>query len=306
VSPPSQWKAVGKPASWSAWDVVPTGNNNQAKATFTVPASRGAESRVSVYADGAKVAQLATLGEAEALFDVANNLGPHTVMLEVCNEKGACTQSSTQPVQTFGPLVASNIHSLTATIDSTRISWTVEVDSNGDGATLTVTSDRGRSEQFTVPIGVATFTTQPMDFGYRATENVTATLSDSGPPRGPVSQTNAATTVDPPPPTVEVSRGAPCSDDPAAGRPACHTSETDGDPNNCIDASCAFVHLKLSNWDSGLPVYCIVNDHQPGQGVAPNTEFDSRYYFGEVGGNVHVYCEQLGTNATADFTWPAS
>ncbi len=306
MSPPSQWKAVGKPASWGAWTVVPTGNNNQAKATFTVPASRGAESRVNVYADGAKVAQLASLGQAESTFDVANNLGPHTVTLEVCNEKGACTQSSTQPVQTFGPLVPSNIHRLTANIDSTRISWTVEVDSNGDGATLTVTSDRGRSEQFTVPVGVATFTTQPLDLGYRQTENVTATLSDNGPPRGPVSQSNSATTVDPPPPTVEVSRGAPCSDDSSAGRPACRTGETDGDPNNCTDASCAFVHLKLTNWQPGLSVYCIVNNHQPGQGVAPNTDFDSRYYFGQVGGTVHVYCEQLITNASADFTWPAS
>ncbi len=301
----TQWKAVGKPASWGSWSLIATGNNNQAHASFTVPASRGSESRVSIYADGAKVQQSNALGSSDATFDVPNNLGPHTVMLEVCNEKGACTQSSTQNVQTYGPIVQSDIHRITSTIDVTRISWTVEVDSNGDPATLTVTSDRGRNESFPVPIGVSTFTTQPLDLGYQETETVTVTLSDAAPARGPASQTESATTEPPPPPTIEVSRGALCSDDAAAGRQPCRTIDTDGDPNNCTDLSCGFVHLKLTNWTPDVPVYCIVNNHQPGQGVAPNTEFDSRFYYGIVGGTVHVYCEQFSTNTAVDFVWPA-
>ena len=52
----------GKPASWGAWSLQPTGSNNQARATFTVPSSRGAESQVRVYADGVKVQQLAGPG----------------------------------------------------------------------------------------------------------------------------------------------------------------------------------------------------------------------------------------------------
>ena len=42
---------------------------------------------------------------------------PHAVSLEVCNEDGACTQSSAQNVQTYGPLVAAHIHSITPTIN---------------------------------------------------------------------------------------------------------------------------------------------------------------------------------------------
>ncbi len=120
TGPPTQWRATGKPASWGGWSLLPTGNNNQAKATFTVPASRGSESQVRVYADGVKVQQLAGPGDLEAVFEVANNLGPHSVMLEVCNEGGACTQSSVQNVQTFGPITQSNIHAITPTINVTR------------------------------------------------------------------------------------------------------------------------------------------------------------------------------------------
>jgi hypothetical protein len=70
--------------------------------------------------------------------------------------------------------------------------------------------------------------------------------------------------------------------------------------------SCGFVHLDLTNWEPGYTVYCIVNDHQPGQGVQPNSSFDSRFYFGVPGGNVHVVCQQVVTDAetTVDYTWP--
>ena len=105
---------------------------------------------------------------------------------------------------------------------------------------------------------------------------------------------------------MEVSRGALCSDDPATGRPACRYAGTDGDPNQCVDVTCGFVHLKLSNWPPDAEVYCIVNDHQPGQPIAPNTETDSRFYFGVPSGNVHVYCEQFSVNASGDFIWPST
>ena len=86
--PATQWRATGKPASWGTWSVLPTGDNNRARASFTVPASRGAESIARVYVDGAKVYQTTSLGSQDATFDVPNNLGPHAVSLEVCNEKG--------------------------------------------------------------------------------------------------------------------------------------------------------------------------------------------------------------------------
>ena len=222
--PATQWRATGKPASWGAWSVVPTGNNNQARASFNVPPSRGAESLVRIYVDGTKVQQVAATGKTDQLFDVPNNLTSHSVMLEVCNEELECSQSAAQPVQTYGPLVTAHIHSITPTIDVTRISWTIEVDSNGDEATLTVTSDRGRNETFTVPVGVSTVTTQAVQLDYQQTENVTVTLSDGAPARGPVSATNSATTEPPPPPTVVPSaRGRRATTTRPVGLPACDT-----------------------------------------------------------------------------------
>ena len=199
--------------------MLATGNNNQARASFTVPASRGADSIVRVYVDGAKVHQATGTGSMDAVFEVPDNLGPHAVSLEVCNEDGACTQSSAQNVQTYGPLSAAHIHSITPTINVRSVSWTIEVDSNGDAATLIVTSDKGRSQEFAVPVGVSTFTTNAMEFGYQETETVTVTLSDPSLDRGPVTATNSATTEPPPPPSVVASRGAACNDD-AASRPA--------------------------------------------------------------------------------------
>ena len=103
--PATQWRATGKPASWGSWSVLPTGSNNQARASFTVPPTRGAESLVRIYVDGTKVQQVAATGKTDQLFDVPNNLTSHSVMLEVCNEELACSQSAAQPVQTYGPLV---------------------------------------------------------------------------------------------------------------------------------------------------------------------------------------------------------
>ena len=95
-----------------------------------------------------------------------------------------------------------------------------------------------------MPIGVSTFTTQAMELGYQQTETVTVTLADPSPARGPVSATNSATTEPPPPPTVVASRGAACNDDPAAGLPPCDTGLSGG--RKCTDASCAFVHIVLT------------------------------------------------------------
>ena len=260
--PATQWRATGKPASWGAWSVLPTGSNNQARASFTVPPSRGAESLVRIYVDGTKVQQVATTGKTDQLFDVPNNLTSHSVMLEVCNEELACSQSAAQPVQTYGPLVTAHIHSITPTVDVTRISWTIEVDSNGDEATLTVTSDQGRNETFTVPVGVSTVTTQAVQLDYQQTENVTVTLSDGSPARGPGLGHQ-----------LRHDRAAPAAGrDPDQGcgvqrRPG-HRSARRATPasaaaDSARTPSCAFVHIVLTTRELAAPaptVYCSVND----------------------------------------------
>jgi large repetitive protein len=302
--PATAWHATGRPASWGAWGLVPTGSNNQARASFTVPPSRGAESLVRIYVDGTKVQQVAVTGKTDQLFDVPNNLAPHSVMLEVCNEDLDCSQSAPQPVQTYGPLVPAHIHSITPSVQGQRIAWTIEVDSNGDAATVVVTSDKGRSETFGVPVGVSSVVTQPQDFGYSETETVTVTLSDGSPARGPVTGTNAATTEPPPPPSVRGSRGAACNDDPAAGLPACDTGLFGGP--KCTDASCAFVHIDLADWRTDIPgtaVYCGINGHEV-RPYDPNISTDTPDYYGSPGGTVTIYCRNaLDQEATYQFTW---
>jgi hypothetical protein len=207
-------------------------------------------------------------------------------------------------VQTYGPLVTAHIHSITPTIDVTRISWSIEVDSNGDAATVTVTSDLGRHETFTLPVGVSTVSTQAMGFDYQQTETVTVTISDASPARGPVAGTSSATTEPPPQPSVVASRGAACNDDPAASLQPCDTGLVGGPP--CTDASCAFVHIALSNWRTDVPgsaVYCEVNNGG-GRSYVPNSSVDTPTYYGTPGGIVTVTCKDaFGQDASTQLVW---
>jgi hypothetical protein len=304
LGPPTSWRATGKPVQWGDWEVKATGQNNQAEARFTVPNSRGSLSSVRVYVDGNRVRQVQETGTVTLNFDVPDNLGPHNVFLEVCNEEDACTRSSTQPVQTWGPLNQSHIHSVKADVDVRRISWTIEVDSNGSAALLTVTSDQGRHQEFAVPIGVSTFTTDTMMFGFDTTENLTVTLSDANPDRGPVGATSSATTEPAPPAKVVGSHGAACNDDPDAGLPACDSGGGGGP--RCTDASCAFVHIALSDWRTDISdptVFCSV-EHGPDRAYDPRASRDTIDFFGDPGGTVTIECfNNAGQRAETEFTW---
>ncbi len=303
--PATTWHAVGKPAAWGAWNLHATGENNQARATFTVPPVRGGTSIVRIYADGAKVQQLSGDGLTEANVVVANNLAPHSVMLEACNEEGNCSQSSTLTVQTWGPLVPNDIQSISANVNVRQISWTIQVDSNGDAATVHVTSDQGRDETFQVPVGVSTVTTAVRELDYSTTESVTVELSDASPDRGPVSNGSSATTEPPPPPTVVLSKGAACNDDPAAGLQPCNASGPPG--RACTDASCAFVHIQFSNWTGGPGdgVFCEINgDSLPENPFSRDASVDTSYSFGQPGGTVTAVCESIFQKADSPpLTW---
>jgi large repetitive protein len=282
----TQWKAIGKPASWGPWSVSATGNNNEAKAQFTVPPSRGAASFVRVYADGVRVWQSADKSQQEAVFEVANNSAPHSVTLEVCNENGACTQSSAQSVQTWGPLVPAYIHSITPTLNGTTVSWTIEVDSNGDPARVTVASDK-RNETFQVPVGVSTVTTSAIDIGYDASETVTVTLADDAPNRGAVTA-SGSTSTPPPPPTVVVSKGEPCNDTPGSGLPNCNHGNGPG--ADCTDPSCAFVNVDIEHFNNG-GIFCSFNGGPLIYGpFNENGVHETDFYFGSPGQTVVAWC----------------
>ena len=259
-----------------------------------------------VYVDGAKVYQTTSLGSQDATFDVPNNLGAALPCRSRCaTRSGACTQSSAQNVQTYGPLAPAHIHSITPTINVRSVSWTIEVDSNGDPATLTVTSDKGRSQEFTVPIGVSTFTTNAMEFGYQETETVTVTLADPSPARGPVSGTNSAT-----------HRAGPAAD--RRGVERCRLQRRPGHRPAALRhrtasaaasaptrraRSCTSRSATGAPTSPAPPVYCSVNG-EPGRPYDPNASTDTTDYYGSPGGTVTVYCENvLGQHAITQFTW---
>ena len=307
TGPTTPWRATGKPASWGGWSLLPTGNNNEAKATFTVPASRGSESQVRVYADGVKVQQLAGAGDLEAVFEVANNLGPHSVMLEVCNEGGACTQSSVQNVQTYGPITQSNIHGITPTINVTSIAWTIEVDSNGDPATVTVTSDRGRNEQFNVPVGVSTHH-HPAD-GLRLPadrdrhRHPLRRLARAG--VGQRHQLGYHRTAATAHGRREQGRGRATTT--RSGEAAAVRHRTGG-PADCTDASCA-LRAPHAGELSGQPddrVFCIVNDATARGRTrrSRTTATDDRFYYGNPGGTVTRLLRAVGSRPRRrQFIW---
>jgi large repetitive protein len=218
-------------------------------------------------------------------------------MLEVCNEELSCSQSAAQPVQTYGPLVTAHIHGITPTVDVTRISWTIEVDSNGDEATLTVTSDQGRNETFTVPVGVSTVTTQAMELGFQQTENLTVTLADGAPARGPVAASSSATTEPPPPPALTLIKGAACNDDPAMGLPRCNVGNLPG--ADCTDPSCAVLNIDIQNFTRG-DIYCSFDNSPYYYGPFNyNGQTPTNFYFGKAGREVTGRCTNGDESAEA-------
>ena len=305
LGPATQWRATGKPASWSAWSVLATGNNNQARAGFTVPGLAGGRSRSC---GSTSTAPRSTRPPAPEAWTPCSRCP--TTSAPTRSRSRSATRTVRAPSRrprTSRPTARSRPHTSTASrrpSTCARVSWTIEVDSNGHEATLLVTSDRGRSQEFAVPIGVSTFTTNAMEFDYQETETVTVTLSDPSLSRGPVTATNSATTEPPPPPSVVASKGAACNDDAATGLPPCDTGLFGGP--KCTDASCAFVHITLSNWRTDVPgtaVFCSVNG-EPGRPYDPNVSVDTPDYYGSPGGTVTVRCENvLGQEAQTQFTW---
>lgn len=300
TGPATPWKAVGEPEAWGAWSVGPTGQNAQATSSFTVPDSNGGQSIVRIYVNGAVAKEISATGGRTEVFGVPSNDGPFGVLLEVCNESGACSRSTTQNVQTYGPLVNGHIMSLEPLVSGTRVAWRITVDSNGNPAGVTITSPK-RNQSFTASgVDVHTFTTSYVDLGYSATESVTVTLSDADPARGPARRTaTSPRTEDPPPPTVRVSRGAKCND---GGGTPCQGAGGGGIP--CTNPSCGRITITTTNFTTQT-ANCQIYDSSDGQftskTVTTNTSDQTSAYFGYPQRQVWAVCN--GTESPR-YDWP--
>jgi large repetitive protein len=301
----ASWDAVGQPAEWGDWTLAPTGADNEARASFTVPGSRGARSTVNIYADGAVVKQFDGTGAQTQNLSVADNDGPHDVYLQVCNEKGSCSDSSHKSVQTYGPLVAGHIISITPQSSGTSVNWVVTVDTNGDPATVNIRSSRRNVNLSATGVDRVTVSSGYVDLGYSSTETVTVTLSDSTPNRGSVSRTASYRTPDRPPPTVALSRGALCND--GNSLPDCNTG---GGGIDCTHPSCGHIHLSSSNVPAGTMSCTIHSEEDPsgwGSGnFAANSSYDTPRYYGYGGDWIYVHCTAGGKSFDSDhnYHWP--
>ena len=307
VGPATSWKAVTLPARWGDWSWDATGRDREVEIRFTVPDSHGSTSEVSIIVDG----DSAWKGELEGIrtrtISVGDNDEDHVVKLRVCNESEACTDSASQQVRAYGPLMPWHIEGISAEYDGTRVRWRVSVDTNGASARVRIGSSDRPDQTFVLSsLDKATVVSDFRDLGFSATENLTVTLEDPARGRGPVTKHDVATTPDAPPAAVKVGRGDRCSDDPDSPLPRCNE---DGQGVDCVDSSCGFVTLQTTGFFS--PVTCTVTS-QGGDvdaTLAPipdGATTQTKLYFGSPGSWVKAACHNAGDTRTAAdrYTWP--
>jgi hypothetical protein len=294
-------QAVGRPAPWGAFQVVATGNNQEAEVRYTVPDSRGTTSKVDVLVAGAVNKSFnQQTGSAATRISTPNNEQPYVVQLRVCNEDApaGCTLSSPQNVQTYGPLDGMLNDIGAASVNGKTLTWTVSGTSNGDPAQLAVSFNRG-PEQVVNLDAVGAFS---QSFSYTTAEfnesaRIDVTLRDSSPGnRGGARDDQTSSSGPPPDPVVAVGRGKPCNDDPALGREACKRGAEDTF-RECTAETCSRIRLGLygwENWTSNGKVSCRVVDHPDNWFLAENgtldVPFEDNVGWYSPGGFVRIGC----------------
>lgn len=298
------YSAVGKPAAWQPWDLAPTGANNQARAQFTVPDSRGARSTVKIYIDGVVQFQQEARGAQSVTVNVPDNDGPHTGFLEVCNEANECSRSDERSVQTYGPFTANYIVRVTPETNRSKVTWNITVDTNGDPATVRVRSSY-RDETFTANVpDTYSFSTRTVDVGYSTEETITVTLSDSSPNRAAVSKTVSVRTENAPEPTVRVSRGSKCRD--GTSNP-CGGSSSNG--TLCLHSSCGRVVITTTNFtrdNTTCDIYDNVDGRWVTKSVQTNRSVQTSAYFGFPDRQIWAICSGGPGGSPVRYDWPNS
>ncbi|WP_248583176.1 Ig-like domain-containing protein [Nocardioides sp. InS609-2] len=261
ASAPVRFEAIGKPANWAAWNWSATGRDNQAQLNYVVPDSRGAQSNVTVLVDGvARPARNGAVGAQSELIDVPTNERSFSVALRVCNEnfsRGGCTDSELQQVQAYGPIAERHIFSITPNVSGKSISWSISGTSNGDSVLVQYQSKKQPVREFRpAGPGAFNFTTPTYETDkYGEQTDIFVKISDDNPlGRGEVVRSAVATSNDPPPVTVSVSKGGTCRDgtdqnDPNRP-PACMPpGGTGAEPfAPCTEANCAFINVAVSGF----------------------------------------------------------
>ena len=254
-------EAVGRPAAWGSFEVVPTGNSQEAEVRYTVPDSRGTTSKVDILVAGlANRSFNQQVGANATRISTPSNQEPYAVQLRVCNEgaPAGCTLSALQNVQTYGRLDGMLNDIGDPTVNGKSITWTITGSSNGNAAQLAVRVNNGSTQLIdinTVGGFSQPFTTTTTNFDEIVTLEVT--LQDPAPAgRGSATKRRTGDQSGPPPaPAVRVAKDA-CSD--ADG--STNACQQNGSQPECVEASCGRVKLVISGLYAGDTIRCAVDN----------------------------------------------
>ena len=241
------FEAVGKPAVWGTWSWRATGASQEVEVSYTVPESRGDASRVDVLVDGGVAKSFSDQrGPATTRVLVAGNEEPHAVALRVCNERApqGCTTSTTQNVQSYGPLAGALDDIGPATVNGKTLTWTITGTNNGNPSVVEVSVD-GTTEVFR-PGGPGRFAIQKTftASSYNQNVGISVRLYDDDPGGRGEDRTSRGDRSGPPPaPSIGISRGASCTDGNDVPEDDCWNGKPEPP---CEVASCAYAVLHVS------------------------------------------------------------
>ena len=299
------WTANAAPMAWGAWSIRATGVNAKAEVEFTVPDSRGKDSLVSILVDGVPtLGPQQMTGAQTKTISVGDNDGPHSVSLVLCNESGdGCANSSSQRVQTWGPLTSDMLKVTPILTDAKVLDWEIKISPNGAPIDVVVRSDKRPTKSWHLTsVNRQTLYLSPRDLGFSVTEKITVSVTDR--PRGrSIPDLVVSQSTDPQPaPIVKVTRGDKCDD---SGANPCHPPAS-GDPD-CTDASCGFITVQVQNFFG--PVTCTITAQAEGTlgtvDLADGDTKQTQFYFGVPGRWVQADCQGPGTTSESDrLSWP--
>jgi hypothetical protein len=169
---------------------------------YTVPSSRGARSRVTIYVNGEVRSSRERRGGEHHTIGTPSNNRAFAVRIRVCNEKGACSSSSTKYVQTYGPLSRGHINTIDPNRGGGRIWWRIVADANGNPARVKVCRRRVFADGSQSACSISYHHASAVDkntirLGSRAIspgrrERVQVWLYDGSPRRGTVTKTRTS------------------------------------------------------------------------------------------------------------------
>jgi large repetitive protein len=190
----STWKATGTPDAWANWTAAPTGSDGKVKITYTVPASRGSSSTVTISGAGGTTSLGTANVNGETKTTTISGLTDgtsYTMKLKVCNEANRCSSSATHTATPFGPLDTPNV---TASHSGDEVTGKATGNGNGATATLTLYIDGAKAGSTSGKGALSITKTKTVGYSTKVTVKATLTSSSTTPARADKTATTTETT----------------------------------------------------------------------------------------------------------------